>query len=210
MELRSSSGEISGEQLKGPHVSCLCQSCEVHLKNARGSVRAMSQSGSLFLEGVNAGDVYLESASGGVFIQNTRADSVLLVTKTGSISGKTIQGNVEFHTQQGSVSIAGLSGFTSGKSDSGNIEIQSHSWVFNDNALIESQKGNVTVSMPSGFAGDIDVWSKRGHAEVDFPLKRSAEPSLDPNHWIGRIGEEATELLKIFSDSGNVKLIRAN
>jgi DUF4097 and DUF4098 domain-containing protein YvlB len=210
VELRSSSGEITGEQLKGSRVSCLCQSCEVHLKNARGSVRAMSQSGGLFLEGMNAGDIYLESASGGINMQNTRAETLLLVTKTGSIIGKGIQGNVEFHTQQGSVSITGLNGFASGKSDSGNIEIQSHSWTFNDNALIESQKGNVSVSMPSGFAGDVDVWSKKGQAGVDFPLKRSADQRIDPNHWVGRIGEEATELLKIFSDSGNVKLVRSN
>jgi DUF4097 and DUF4098 domain-containing protein YvlB len=210
VELRSSSGEISGEQLKGSRVSCLCQSCEVHLRNARGSLRAMSQSGGLFLDDINAGDIYLESASGGINMQNTRADTLLLVTKTGSITGKSIQGNVEFHTQQGSVLLTGLNGFASGKSDSGNIEIQSHSWVFNDNALIESQKGNVTVSLPTGFAGDVDVSSKRGQAEVDFPLKRSSEPQTDPNHWVGRIGEEATDLLKIYSDSGNVKLVRSN
>ena len=210
VELRSSSGEISGEQLKGSRVSCLCQSCEVHLKNARGSVRAMSQSGSLILDSVSANDIYLESASGSINMQNTRADTLLLVTKTGSIAGKSIQGNVEFHTQQGSVLISGLSGFASGKSDAGNIEIQSHSWVFNDNALIESQKGNVTVSLPSGFAGDVDVWSKKGQAGVDFPLKRSADLHNEPNHWVGRIGEEATDLLKIFSDSGNVKLSRSN
>jgi DUF4097 and DUF4098 domain-containing protein YvlB len=210
VELRSSSGEISGEQLKGSHVSCLCQSCEVHLKNTRGSVRAMSESGGLFLDGVNGGDIYLESASGGIFMQNARAETQLLVTKTGSISAKGVQGNVEFHTQQGSVSIAGLNGFASGKSDSGNIEIQSHAWIFNDNALIESQKGNVTVALPSGFAGDVDVWSKKGQAQVDFPLKSSADQHMDPNRWVGRIGEEATELLKVFSDSGNVKLVRSN
>jgi DUF4097 and DUF4098 domain-containing protein YvlB len=210
VEMRSSSGTISGDSLKGSRVSCLCESCSVDLKNARGSIRGMSNSGNLSLVDVDATDIYLESSSGTIFLRDTSADQQLLVTKTGSILAKNVKGSVEFHTQRGHVSITGLKGFASGKSDNGDIEIQAHSWNFSDNALIESQHGNVSVALPSGFAGDVDVFSQKGTVDVDFPLKRSAEAPVLANHWIGRIGEEATDLLKIFSDTGNVKLFRSN
>jgi DUF4097 and DUF4098 domain-containing protein YvlB len=207
-ELRSSSGNINGEELRGSRTSCLCQSCNVELKNARGSIRAMSETGSLELQNADATDVYLESAQNKVIIDDVRSDQLLLVTKSGSISAKNIRGNLEFHTQKGAVSVSDLIGFASGKSELGNIDVRALSWEFHDNAFIESRHGNVSVSLPGSFAGDIDVWSKKGDAEVAFPLKRSSEIPFNPKHWIGRIGEEATDLLKIYSETGNVKLLR--
>jgi hypothetical protein len=108
------------------------------------------------------------------------------------------------------VNVTELNGFASGRSESGDIEIKARDWEFHDNALIESQRGNVTVWLPANFAGDIDVSSRKGTAEVSFSLKRSSEIPSSPTHWVGRIGEEATDLLKIYSDSGAVKLLRAS
>jgi len=208
-ELRSSSGEIDGDTLKGSRVSCLCQSCSVHLKNTRGSIRAMTQSGSLNLDDSDASDIYLETSSGPISVNHVGGEQLLFVTKTGAITAKGLRGNLEFHTQQGAVSVTELNGFASGRSDSGDIEIKARDWEFHDNALIESQRGNVSVWLPANFAGDVDVASRKGTAEVTFSLKRSSEIPSNPSHWVGRIGEEATDLLKIYSDTGAVKLLRA-
>lgn len=207
-ELRTVSGDVSAENVKGIRITALCQNCSAVLKGIRASIRAITDGGNLAIQDVEGQEVFLESAAGNIQAQKIRGEQQLYVTRSGNIGVKDTRGHVEFQTREGNVEVTGLSGFASGKSESGSIQLRAEQWEFRDKALIESLKGNISLSLPLAFSAEVDLKSNHGTVQSEFPIRRSADENSSPNHLIGRIGEQTAELLKVSSDSGNVSLLK--
>jgi hypothetical protein len=99
----------------------------------------------------------------------------------------------------------------SGNTDSGNITAQMSSWNSNEQAIIETVRGNITIEFPESFSVDADFWSLAGVTSLQYPLIRSQEvtamgPEPD-NHLMGRIGDGG-EILKMFSEHGDITVIK--
>ncbi len=85
-------------------------------------------------------------------------------------------------------------------------------WIFTDKALLESSKGNIQLTLPAHFAGEVDARSVLGKASVGFPLQLipdssgsyGPEPS---NHLRGRISDGGDQL-RLYSYAGDVELLK--
>jgi hypothetical protein len=84
-------------------------------------------------------------------------------------------------------------------------------WVFRDKAFIESGRGNLTLTLPATFSGDVDLWSLSGNAGIAFPLVRNVSGAFvgpEPaNRISGRVGRGG-ELLRLYSEFGDVRVLK--
>ena len=210
IDARTSSGAISVNELKGDNVSILCPSCAITATQVRGSLRCMAGTGTVELRSVKGDQIYVESTSGSQDIEAVEGDQ-LYVSKQGLIRGRRMVGHVEFHTGSGAIEFKEVSGFVSGKSETGAIEVQMDQWKFVDKALIESNLGDVSLSLPSLFSGEVDLWSVTGRTELAFvgdPIQDGRNQGPEPvNHIRARIGTGG-EQLRIFSKTGNIKILK--
>jgi DUF4097 and DUF4098 domain-containing protein YvlB len=211
-EVRTAGGPISVEDVKGENLSMLCPNCSMEVRKVRATVRCIGGGGAIDIAQVEGEHVYVETDKGNVRVSDIQGEQ-LYVSKSGSISGKDLQGRIEFHTASGQVSILDARGYLSGRTESGDILAKMRAWQFSDKALIESVRGSVSVTMPSTFSGDVEVWSVQGKASVAFPVEKLRREDLigpEPaNRFSGRIGRGG-ELLKIYSETGSVSLLRGS
>lgn len=205
-ELRTVSGDIDLDTVTGEKISSLCQNCSVKYHAIHGSIRAITDGGNISIADVEGPDVFVETGAGNVTAQKIRAEQ-LYVTRSGSLTARDLRGRVEFQTGQGAVDINGLRGFASGKSDSGSIHLRADEWEFHDKALIETGSGEVQLTLPASFAAEVDLQSLHGKVDCAFPIHHG-ERVTESGHLTGRIGEQTTDLLKVFSNSGDIKILR--
>ncbi len=211
-EVRTAGGPIQVEDMKGENLSVLCPTCAMEVRKVRATLRCIGGSGAIDISDVEGEHLYVETDKGSVKVSNAKGEQ-LYVSKSGSISGKDLEGRIEFHSASGQVSIMDARGYLSGRTESGDILAKMRAWQFSDKALIESIRGNVSVTMPSTFSGDIEIWSVQGKASVAFPVEKIRRQDLigpEPaNRFQGRIGRGG-ELLKLYSETGNVSLLRGS
>lgn len=221
LEVRTDQGPIEIESMKKGSLSILCPSCSVKVKSARSSLRCMGGVGAIELTDVEGSPIYVESEAGSVTLKNISGEQ-LYVTHAGSVSGENLHGRIEFHTRQGNVKITHSSGFLSGRTDTGSINAQMDSWNFLDKALVESSAGDVSLSLPAKFSGEVDLRSGSGKVYSGFPLTQpragtrsgASGPDLVPSRrtlsrLMGLVGEGG-EQLKLASESGDVSLLSAS
>jgi hypothetical protein len=208
--VRTSSGTIRIENIKGDSVSLLCPNCAMMATAIKGSLRCMGGAQQVQLSNVNGGNVYVETTAGPIDLLNVSGEQ-LYVSKSGMLKGRRLRGRFEFHLQGGGIDVADSSGFASGYTESGDISLKMSEWQFADKALIESVTGNISISLPTNFSGDVDLWSVMGKTESSFTVRSVVEERVygtEPaNHLRGRIGSGG-EQLRVFSRGGSVKVMK--
>lgn len=214
VEVRSTSGPIEIEGVRGSNLGILCPQCPVRLKEIRGSVRVMGGGGPIVMSSVAGASIYIETEGGSVTGVRISGDQLYL-SKSGALDLQATEGRVEFHTLQGPVSIKDGAGFVSGSTLSGNISCRMSSWAFEDKALIESRSGRIELSLPREFSGELDLKSAQGKLRAEGVIRM--DPRADSktqgtqtadasgNRLSGRVGNGG-ELLKVASDRGDVTL----
>jgi hypothetical protein len=211
-EVRTAGGAIEVEDLKAENLSILCPSCSMQVRRVKATVRCIGGSGTIDIANVDGEHLYVETDQGAVSVAGAKGEQ-LYVSKSGKVSGKDLEGRIEFHTASGAVSITEARGYLSGRTESGDIYAKMRAWQFSDKALIESIRGSVSVTMPSTFSGDVEVWSVQGKASVAFPVEKLRRQDLvgpEPaNRLSGRVGRGG-ELLKLHSETGNVSLLKGS
>lgn len=207
-EIRLNSGSVQVDGLKADLLSTSCTQCSVQLRNIRGSVRCTGGTGLVDLNNVFGKSIYLETTSGGIKVSHIEGDQ-LYSSRTGSLDGQYLSGRVEFHAQKSQVKLRELSGFVSGTLEAGDILADVRDWDFMDKALIESSRGNIQLTLPRHFSGNVDLWSLQGKVMSEFAVEKlpdlttfGPEPS---NHWVGRI-RDGGELLKVFTEQGEISI----
>ncbi|MCM2280088.1 MAG: DUF4097 domain-containing protein [Oligoflexia bacterium] len=221
LEIRSASGEVRVESARGgKSLSVLCPACAIAISGADGPVRCMGGSGSVLLSDVEGPFIYVESGDGPVQAERINGEQ-LYVLKGGTLTVRGFNGHIEFHGQRGRVRIEDGRGFVSGRTTSGDISIGMSAWSFQDKALIESTSGEISLQLPRAFSAELDVRSRQGRVEVGIPLfdltleksrgpvlssaSPSAASSAQTQHVQGIAGGGG-ELLRVYSDSGNIRV----
>ncbi len=208
VETRSNEGSIQVEGLKGDHFSLLCSSCSAFLRNIRSNVKCFGKSGFIHLDTVSGKNIFVETESGTLRLSHIEGEQLYL-SQSGEMSGQFLKGKIQFHTQSASVDFREVSGYLAGSSEAGSVFATFKEWKPNDDVLIESTKGNISLTMPRQFTSDVDIWSVQGKTLIDFPLQKFQDPATigpEPaNHLIGRV-REGGDLLKVFSEYGDISI----
>ena len=157
VRVRTFSGKVQAKEIHAAWFSLTCSACSAFLNKLKGSLRCIGGSGDIGLRDVLGQQVFVEVGSGKI-VAETVSGMQTYVSKNGKISGKNLEGKVEFQTQNGEVDLRASRGFVSGRTIAGDIHIQMDQWRFVDKALIESDDGDVYLTLPSTFSGEIDLW----------------------------------------------------
>lgn len=211
IDVRASSGEISLDHVKSGGASVLCPDCAISVRSVRGPVRCMGESGDIRISQVEGPQIYAETTAGALSLSRIHGEQ-LYVTKSGRLTGRDLHGRIEFHGGSSPVEISESSGFLSGRTTSGNIIARMREWSFADKAVIESIRGDIRLSLPSDFSGEVDIFGGKGPPDVGFGVEKLEDsdrlPPGGPKGRVqGRIGDGG-ELLKVYSAQGHVRVVR--
>jgi DUF4097 and DUF4098 domain-containing protein YvlB len=206
VRVRTNNGLVKLENVRGAEVSITCANCPVNLKNINASVHAAGGGGAIDVSHMTGKKIYLETTSGALKAGNVKGQQ-LYITTSGTIDGQNLDGKIEFRADKSTVTFRDIVGFLSGTLNTGNISAVVREWKFFDKGLIETNQGNIHLTLPRSFSGDLDIWSPNGKADLDFPWVTAQTPQqgaqMTPNHIVGRV-KNGGELLKIFSASGDI------
>ena len=203
-QIRANRGAVKVEGLKSDQLGLTCAACSVQLKNIRSSIRIVGGAGQLEFNQTHGKTIYVETDTGPIKLFRVSGDQ-LYVSKRAAIDGQFLTGKVEFSAEEANVDLREISGFLSGNVETGNITAKVRAWKFLDKAVLETLKGNIDLTLPRNFSGDVDFWSLNGNTQVDFQVQKVQDQSAigpEPaNHLVGRI-REGGELLKLYTDQG--------
>ena len=209
-EIRARAGLVHVENFKGNLVTLTCVSCSAQFQQVRGSIRSSTGQGKVELSQVQGGKVYVETLGGAIQLSEVKGEQ-LYTSKQGSIQGRVIQGNVEFHAENSTIAFDEFEGHLSGYLDKGSIYAQVKKWKAIEQSVIETLAADVSLVLPREFSSTLDVWSKQGNTEIQFPVVLSSESeAVGPSptgRILGRV-RAGGPLLRVFSETGSIKLHR--
>lgn len=177
---------------------------EVESAHTRGRLTLNTGSGRVSVTDAQ-GDVTLDTGSGGVTVNGVHGDALTMDTGSGSIQG----GGVDVRTLKADVGSGGLridhikARTASVDAGSGGVEMQFDSPV--EDLSAEAGSGGVTIRVPAGQNGDIDIETGSGGIDTDFPISTTR---YERNHVRGRIGNGSGRI-RIESGSGSVRLLKS-
>lgn len=212
VEIRSSDGAIKAEDVKGKNALAItCRSCKAQLQNIDSSIHLVTEGGEINLHNIRGKMIYVETGGGKINLSNIRGDQ-LYITKKGAIDGRFLNGKIEFHGESASLKFQEVTVFLSGSLGSGELLAEVREWAPKDKPEIESTQGNIQLILPQEFSGELDISSKKGKTEVEFPVFESKRKLLEPvkdkgSSIVGQVGSGG-ELLRITSENGNIKVLR--
>jgi hypothetical protein len=154
--------------------------------------------------------VYVETIQGSIQSADVKGDQ-LYTTKQGLIQGAGLKGKIEFHAENSTVSLADIDGVLSGYLESGVMNAHVKSWRASDQATIETLAADVNLTLPREFSATVDVWSKQGKSEIQFPVVEAADPNVMGPLPMGRVSgrvRQGGQLLRVLSDTGALRLRR--
>lgn len=225
VECNSASGSIGVTDLNG-NVKAHAASGSVKAARVEGSVRLDSSSGSVRCEQVEGGDVRLASASGSVRLlkasnagvcdlhsssgsaraSDVQADSIKVGSASGSVTLADAQAEaIDLHASSGPVKAESITcSRLTAESVSGSVSV-----VFSPSAPsdlvaeVGATSGSVTVVVPPGFAGQVDLSASSGSVNVDLPV--TVQGRIDKRHVKGTIGEGSGRLTA-HTASGSIRV----
>ncbi|HUN23479.1 MAG TPA: DUF4097 family beta strand repeat-containing protein [Anaerolineales bacterium] len=190
VEVSNALGNITLAQLQGA-VQATSNSGEIHAENLHTSGKVILQSdfGNIQLSDVQAKQVSVECVSGDVGVDGLSGD-LQVSNNNGEIQVKDAQvGKLHLTSQNGDITFAGT------LDDS-----QQH--------LIENANGEISVTLPSDFAIQLDLNTNNGTIESDFAIETlfNGDQSPQENAVKGKINGGASGLLEIQNQNGGITL----
>lgn len=167
--------------------------------------------------------ISLEGQSGSISLMNASGD-VRINDPYGPIDLKEIHGNVEIKSKSSNIHATGVDGDWSSTTEYSLLTLRDLSskriTVSNSSSPIDislktpptyveirSEYGPVTLSMPPGFSGDVDINVTYAHIETNLPLSKTKSFDGGGGYAIGKIGT-GNGKLSIETKSGNVKVMQ--
>jgi len=150
---------------------------------------------------------------GNLLVQKTKATSqVYAEVVDGEVRIERCEGNFQIQSEASKIRVAGLKGDLSIRTNSepveakgieGSVEIQAQGASIVTDFIkpkglswIESEKGQVEISLPPSFQGFLDLFSVSGDTVVQFPVNRDRQDSSmfgpePPGNVIGTVGSKS-------------------
>lgn len=157
-----------------------------------------------------SGDLTLEDAIGNVQIDNPYSTidlaqikgSITINSKSATIHADDIQGDWNSRTEYSSVTIRRLTANDVKMINKSNpISVQLKNVPSNIDIL--NEYGDVSVHMPSGFSGDVDLYAEYGTVDTNFPIRPK---SGRKSSYTAKVGS-GNGSITIETKSANIELI---
>src|SRR5688500_12536411 len=180
-------------------------SADVEVRLPRGvKIRALSGNGEVMISGATA-EVRAASGNGAVSAASS-GGPVSASSGNGDIDVSEAGGEVTARSGNGDILVSTRSGPVSASTGNGSITARMAAVTGTADMAFRTGNGDVVVSLPANFEGEIDARLPNGRLESDFPLR--VEGRLDPRRLRATIGGGGARIT-IVSGSGGAELRKA-
>ena len=133
---------------------------------------------------------------------------------SGAIDATTVNGSIDLEGDTGPIRARSTNGTIKGEIDllandaefsttNGTIEVEVHRCV--GSMAASTTNGPINLTLPTDFAGQLDVETKRGRVHSDFPVPVVGKIK---NQLKGEVGEGGEAVVKLRSTNGSIRLKR--
>jgi hypothetical protein len=206
LDIQTKSGKIRAKGVEGLNVDADYTAVEVSDVSGKASkeIVVSGRSGSLRLEDA-VGSLKIVNPYSKVDLRNIRGN-VDLSTTSSRVTAEEIVGDWHSSTEYSSVTLRGLSAQRVTMLNKSNpIDVQLK--TVPSRIEIRNEYAGVTVSMPPGFSGDVDLNATYGNVETNFSLDRKKSFGGAGGYAVGKVGS-GTGKISIETTSGNIKLMQ--
>ncbi|HJR65283.1 MAG TPA: DUF4097 family beta strand repeat-containing protein [Gemmatimonadaceae bacterium] len=177
-------------------------SVDFEVRLPRGvKIRALSGNGEVLISGATA-QVHAASGNGAVSVASS-GGPVSASSGNGDIEVSEAGGEVEARSGNGDIRVTTRSGPVSASTGNGSIDARMASLAGTADMAFRTGNGDVIVTLPANFEGEIDARLPNGRLDSDFPVR--VEGRLDPRRLRGTIGGGGRRIT-IVSGSGGAEL----
>ncbi|MBI4810378.1 MAG: DUF4097 family beta strand repeat protein [Ignavibacteriales bacterium] len=159
------------------------------------------QSGSLSLEDAT-GNVQIDNPYSTIELTRIKGD-ITIDSKSATIRADEIQGNWISRTEYSSVTMRRINADNvkiTNKSNPVSVQLKN----VPSNIDILNEYGDVTVHMPTGFSGDVDMYAEYGTIDTNFPIRHK---SSRKSSYTAKVGS-GNGSITIETKSANIELIQ--
>lgn len=159
---------------------------ELTLENVGGDVQASTGNGRVHVTGTE-GMVKVSTGNGDVDVRGAKS-SVHVSTGNGRVNVSTSEGPVDVHT------------------GNGDIDVRMSALRAKNDMTFSTGSGDVRVTLPSAYNGELDASTGNGELRSDFDLK--LEGRVNPRHVRATIGEGGSRL-RLSTGNGRLAILKA-
>ena len=180
-------------------------SVDFEVRLPRGvKIRALSGNGEVMISGATA-QVHAASGNGAVSVASS-GGPVSASSGNGDIDVSEAGGEVTARSGNGDITVTTRSGPVSASTGNGSIDARMSSLTGTADMAFRTGNGDVVVTLPANFEGEVDARLPNGRLESDFPLR--VEGRLDPRRLRATIGGGGRRIT-IVSGSGGAEIRKA-
>jgi hypothetical protein len=164
-------------------------------------VRVATGNGAVSVERVG-GEVSASTGNGRVSVLNTDG-AVRVSTGNGDVQVREAKGAVRVSTGNGRVTVSTAQGPVEARSGNGDIDVRMTALRPNEDMTFSTGSGDVRVTLPTGFNGELDATTGNGTISSDFDLK--VEGRMSPRRVRATIGTGGARL-RLATGNGGLEL----
>ena len=180
-------------------------SADFEVRLPRGvKLRALSGNGDVSVSGATA-EVYAASGNGDVSVASS-GGPVSASSGNGEIDVTEAGGEVTARSGNGDVTVTTTKGPVSAYSGNGSIDVRMASITGAADMAFRTGNGDIVLTLPANFEGEVEARLPNGRLESDFPLR--VEGRLDPRRLRATIGGGGPRIT-IMSGSGGAEIRKA-
>jgi hypothetical protein len=180
-------------------------SADFEVRLPRGvKIRALSGNGDVSVSGATA-EVYVASGNGDVSVASS-GGPVRASSGNGEIDVSEAGGEVTARTGNGDITVITTKGPVSAYSGNGSIDVRMAAIAGTADMAFRTGNGDVVLTLPANFEGELEARLPNGRLESDFPLR--IEGRLDPRRLRATIGGGGSRIT-IVSGSGGAEIRKA-
>lgn len=167
-------------------------------------VRVATGNGAVSVEGVG-GEVSASTGNGRVSVLNTDG-AVRVSTGNGDVEVREAKGAVRVSTGNGRVAVSTAQGPVEAHSGNGNIDVRMTALKPSEDMTFSTGSGDVRVTLPPDYNGELDANTGNGTISSDFDLK--LEGRMSPRRVRATIGTGGARL-RLVTGNGGLELRKA-
>ncbi|MCY7378041.1 MAG: DUF4097 domain-containing protein [Gemmatimonadaceae bacterium] len=153
-------------------------------------VRVSTGNGAVTVERVG-GEVSASTGNGRVTVRNTDG-AVRVTTGNGDVEVREVAGAVRVTTGNGRVSVSTARGPVEARSGNGDVDVRMTTVQASEDMTFSTGSGDVRVTLPADYNGDLDASTGNGSISSDFDL--TVEGRLSPRRVRAAIGRGGARL----------------
>ena len=206
LDIRTTSGKIRTKNVDGLSVDADYTSVEANGVSGKSSKEIIisGQSGSLRLDDA-VGNVKVVNPYSNIDLRNIRGN-VDVSSKSSRVIAEDVTGDWHSELEYSTLTLRRLAAqrvTVTNKSNPIDIQLETAPNLID----IKNEYGSVTVSMPAGFSGEVDLNATYGNVETNLPVDRKKSFGGSGGYAFGKVGSGSGKI-SIETTSGNVKLMQ--